>query len=74
MSRLTEKHWRNLDPWECCGQDDFCTRPCHGKGGCTNGCVVPKLYSRLAEYEDTEITPEQIRAMQAMCRAFAKEE
>lgn len=21
MDRLTENHWRNMDPWECCGQE-----------------------------------------------------
>lgn len=52
--RLTEKHWRNLDPWECCGQDRYCQRDCHGEGGCTNGCIVPKIYCRLAKYEDAE--------------------
>ena len=54
MERLTEKCWRNLDPWECCGQDKYCQRGCHEEGGCTNGCIVPKLYSRLAKYEDAE--------------------
>lgn len=62
MERLTEKHWRNLDPWECCGQDRFCHRGCHDMGGCTNGCIVPKLYVRLASYEDTGLTPEEIMA------------
>lgn len=52
MERLTEKHWRNLDPWECCGQDNYCQRGCHDQGGCANGCVVPKIYCRLARYED----------------------
>lgn len=54
MERLTEKHWRNLDPWECCGQDNYCQRGCHDQGGCANGCVVPKIYCRLARYEDAE--------------------
>lgn len=52
MERLTEKHWRNLDPWECCGQDRFCGRGSNDLGGCKNGCIVPKLYARLAAYED----------------------
>lgn len=52
--RLTEKCWRNLDPWECCGQHSYCIRGCHDKGGCVNGCIVPKLYIRLAKYEDLE--------------------
>lgn len=52
MERLTVKEWRNLDPWECCGQDSYCKRGCHDEGGCTNGCIVPKLYVRLAQHED----------------------
>lgn len=60
MERLTDKHWRNYDPWECCGQDNFCQRGCHDPGGCANGCIVPKLYARLAAYEDTEFGPEEI--------------
>ena len=51
-TRLTDKNWRNLDPWECCGQDQYCKRGCHDEGGCTNGCIVPKLYAKLAQYED----------------------
>lgn len=60
MERLTDKAWRNFDPWECCGQDNFCKRGCHEPGGCNNGCKVPKLYARLAKYEDTGKTPEEI--------------
>ena len=60
MERLTDKAWRNFDPWECCGQDNYCKRGCHEPGGCTNGCIVPKLYARLAKYEDTGKTPEEI--------------
>ena len=54
MSRLTEKNWRNLDPWECCGQDDYCKRGYHDEGGCNSGCIVPKIYGKLAMYEDAE--------------------
>ena len=54
MKRLTDEHWRNFDPWECCGQDKYCNRGCHDEGGCVNGCIVPKLYTRLAAYEDME--------------------
>lgn len=60
MERLTSKAWRNLDPWECCGQDYYCKRDCHEEGGCANGCVVPRLYSRLARYEDLGLLPEEI--------------
>lgn len=60
MERLTNKDWRNFDPWECCGQDKYCQRGCHDPGGCTKGCIVPRLYARLGAYEDTELTPEEI--------------
>lgn len=60
MERLTNKAWRNLDPWECCGQDKYCKRGCHEEGGCNNGCIVPRLYSRLARYEDLGLLPEEI--------------
>ena len=60
MERLTNKAWRNFDPWECCGQDEYCQRGCHDPGGCTKGCIVPQLYARLGDYEDTELTSEEI--------------
>lgn len=60
MERLTNKAWRNFDPWECCGQDKYCQRGCHDPGGCTKGCIVPQLYARLGAYEDTGLTPEEI--------------
>lgn len=63
MDRLTEKEWRNLDPWECCGQDDYCNRGCHEKGGCTGGCVVPRNYVQLAKYEDSGLTPERAQEL-----------
>ena len=62
MERLTDPCWKNLDPWECCGQDYYCKRGCHDKGGCTNGCIVPKLYARLAAYEEIGMMPEEIKA------------
>lgn len=52
MERITDRDWRNLDPWECCGQDGYCTRPSNKPGGCRNGCIVPKIYIKLAKYED----------------------
>ena len=54
MERLTDRCWRNLDPWECCGQNFHCSRKLNDDGGCINGCIVPKLYKYLAEYEDLE--------------------
>lgn len=63
MERLTNTSWRNFDPWACCGQDKYCQRGCHDPGGCTKGCIVPRLYKRLAAYEDTELTPESVEAL-----------
>ena len=60
MERLTIKNWRNLDPWEMCGQDNYCKRGCHDQGGCTKGCIVPRIYGRLATYEDTGLEPQDI--------------
>ena len=64
MERLTDKAWRNFDPWECCGQDKYCQRGCHDPGGCTKGCIVPQLYARLGAYEDTALTPGEVKSMQ----------
>ena len=76
MERLTNKAWRNFDPWECCGQDKYCQRGCHDPGGCTKGCIVPQLYARLGAYEDTELTSEEIdmdheaaEQLRRLCRA-----
>ena len=55
IKRLTDEHYYNLDPWEMCGQDSYCKRGCHEKGGCTNGCKVPYIYNSLAMREDYEI-------------------
>lgn len=63
MERLTDKSWRNFDPWECCGQDKYCQRGCHDPGGCTKGCIVPQLYARSGAYEDTELTPQEVLSM-----------
>ena len=77
MERLTNKAWRNFDPWECCGQDKYCQRGCHDPGGCTKGCIVPRLYARLGAYEDTERTPEEIdmdheaaEQLRQLCRGY----
>ena len=65
MERLTRKSWRNLDPWETCGQDNYCKRRCHEQGGCTKGCIVPRIYARLAAYEDAGLQPEEIKKHEA---------
>lgn len=63
MERLTNKAWRNFDPWECCGQDKYCQRGCHDPGGCAKGCIVPQLYARLGACENTELTPEEVSSL-----------
>lgn len=60
MERLTNEAWRNFDPWECCCQDEYCQRGCHDPGGCTKGCIVPRLYARLGAYEDTGLNPKEV--------------
>ena len=55
IKRLTDEHYINLDPWEMCGQDNYCKRGCHEKGGCTNGCKIPYIYNSLAMIENYEI-------------------
>lgn len=48
--RLTIREWRNLDPWETCGNQFYCTR-----GNCLKtACIVPKLYAKLAAIEDEQ--------------------
>ena len=69
MERLTDPCWKNLDPWECCGQDYFCKRGCHEEGGCTNGCIVPKIYVRLASLEDTGVSLEKVSWMKEVVEA-----
>ena len=48
--RLTIREWANLDPWETCGNQFYCTR-----GNCLKtACIVPKLYAKLAAIEDEQ--------------------
>lgn len=63
MKRLTKTNWRNLDGCDCCGQDMYCQRDGNEFGGCHNGCIIPKLYERLAQYEDIGLSPKEISQM-----------
>jgi len=36
------------------------------------GCIVPKVYARLAAYEDTGLTPEEIIELKHTWRAATK--
>lgn len=63
MERLTVEYWRDLAPSECCGQKSYCLRPSNKQGGCRCGCPVPKLYAKLAMYEDTGVAPEDVQKL-----------
>lgn len=59
MDRLTPKHgWENAsyDSWEICGLDSVCNRDCHEP----KPCQIPKMLRRLAAYENTGMSPEEI--------------
>ncbi len=58
MDRLTPEHWRNYDPWEMCELGKDCKRSCVNNGA---WCKVAIKLRRLAAYEDTGLTPEEIR-------------
>jgi hypothetical protein len=57
MERITDKAWRNFDPWECCGQDKYCQRGCHEEGGCNNGCIVNDVKGYDDRYFHDEVLP-----------------
>lgn len=80
MERLTPKHgWTNAsyDTWELCGLDSVCERDCWKP----EPCKIPKMLYRLAEYEDLELTPSEIKSLlgnfgisKAMVKKRLKEE
>ena len=49
MERLTRNdlNYISYSTWELCGLDNACTRSCQG-------CHIPDMYRKLAEYEDME--------------------
>lgn len=59
MERLTKTDWRDLSPAVVCAlvapscDCDYPRNPCEG-------CGVPRIYAKLAAYEDTGLAPEQI--------------
>ena len=57
MERMTREHWRNDDPWELCGLGDDCKRRCVNS---REWCKVALQIRRLAQYEDTKLTPAQV--------------
>lgn len=60
MDRLTAKNWKDLSPGDCCSMAADCTYRCFD-GDCPRiSCLLPRLYAKLAKYEDTGLQPEQI--------------
>lgn len=59
MERLTRIDWKKMAPMECCGQKDYCIRRREVENACLN-CIVPKLYVRVAAYEDAGLSPEGV--------------
>jgi hypothetical protein len=49
-----------MDPWDWCGLDKECKRDCLEP----TPCKIPALARKLAEYEDTGMTPEDIKKVQ----------
>ena len=60
MERLTSKNWRDLSPGDCCQIACDCTYLCFGDACPRVSCLLPRLYAKLARYEDTGLQPEQI--------------
>ena len=54
MKRLTRTDWKTMNPMECCGQKDYCIRRREVENACLN-CIVPKLYVRVAAFEDAGV-------------------
>ncbi|MCI7636589.1 MAG: hypothetical protein MSS53_03045 [Oscillibacter sp.] len=56
MERLTEKHYLAEDHYMKCSED------CNVDMDCVDCPAFDKLIERLAAYEDTGLTPEEIKA------------
>lgn len=71
MERLTAMHGGMMVPRKACtfdregGADDCkeCTEICEDAGGVCRTCSLQECLKRLGEYEDTGLTPEQIREL-----------
>lgn len=71
MERLTEMYGGMMVPRKACtfdregGADDCkeCTEICEYEGGVCRTCILQECLTRLGEYEDTGLTPEQIREL-----------
>ena len=71
MERLTAMYGGMIVPRKACtfdragGADDCkeCTEICEDEGGVCRTCILQECLTRLGEYEDTGLTPEQIREL-----------
>ena len=71
MERLTEMYGGMIVPRKACtfdregGADDCkeCTEICEDEGGVCRTCILQECLTRLRGYEDTGLTPEQIRKL-----------
>lgn len=71
MERLTEMYGGMIVPRKACtfdrygGADDCkeCTEICEDEGGVCRTCILQECLTRLWDYEDTGLTPEQIREL-----------
>lgn len=57
MERLTEKHYLGTDHYIKCSEN------CHVDMDCIDCPSFDRLVERLAAYEDTELTPEEVSAL-----------
>lgn len=71
MERLTEMYGGMIVPRKACtfdrygGADDCkeCTEICEDEGGVCRTCILQECLTRLGDYEDTGLTPKQIREL-----------
>ena len=69
MERLTAMHCGMMVPRKACTFDreeeeaddcKECTQICEDEGGVCHTCILQECLTRLGEYEDTGLTPEEI--------------
>lgn len=81
MERLTIEYDENFVPKEMCTINRFgeaddceaCFEQCKGGSRNCNECPVQKCFNRLAEYENTDLTPEQIKEIDRLYAEKCKE-
>lgn len=63
MNRLTEKNWRDLDYRACQLDNQCCDSECPYDEELREICKNIRIYNRLAAYEDTGMTPDDVKAL-----------